>query len=81
MKRSLTPEAVKNYSDAPVEVQKAFDKQAKLLVKNLRYPSLHAKKYLKNADVWQARVTGSWRFYFVINNDTYVILSIKQHPK
>jgi hypothetical protein len=31
--------------------------------------------------VWQARVTRGWRFYFKIESDEYVILSIIPHPK
>ena len=32
-------------------------------------------------DVWQGRVTKGWRFYFKIERDEYVILSIIPHPK
>jgi hypothetical protein len=35
MKRQLTATAVKDYTEAPPAVQKAFDKQAKLLVESL----------------------------------------------
>jgi hypothetical protein len=42
---------------------------------------LHAKKYDEANDIWQARVNRSWRFYFVIRGDEYVILSIIPHPK
>jgi hypothetical protein len=44
MKRLLTADAVKDYTDAPPAVQKAFDKQAKLLLENSRHPSLRTKK-------------------------------------
>ncbi len=81
MKRILTPEAVKNYADAPVAIKKAFDKQANLLVENFRYPSLCAKKYDHTNNMWQARVNANWRFYFLIENDIYIILSIVPHPK
>jgi len=40
MKRQLTTAAAKNYAEAPASVQKAFDKQVKLLVENFRHPSL-----------------------------------------
>jgi bifunctional DNA-binding transcriptional regulator/antitoxin component of YhaV-PrlF toxin-antitoxin module len=43
--------------------------------------SLHAKKYDEATDVWQARVNRDWRFYFTIENDTYVIHKIISHPK
>jgi plasmid maintenance system killer protein len=51
------------------------------LIGNLGHPSLHAKKYDEAQDIWQARVNRSWRFYFVIREDEYVILSIIPHPK
>lgn len=81
MKRQLTPTALKAYAEAPLAVQKAFDKQVKLLVENLRYPSLQAKKYNEAEDIWQARVNQDWRFYFSIEGDTYVIRDIIPHPK
>jgi mRNA interferase RelE/StbE len=81
MKRQLTPAAVKDYTEAPPAVQKAFDKQVKLLVENFRHPSLRAKKYDESRDIWQARVNRDWRFYFLITGDTYLILNIIPHPK
>jgi plasmid maintenance system killer protein len=81
MKRLLTPTALNAYAEAPVAVQKAFDKQVKLLVENLRHPSLRAKKYDEARDIWQARVNKQWRFYFNIEGDTYIIRDIILHPK
>lgn len=62
-------------------MQKAFDKQAKLLAQDLRHPSLRAKKYDEARDRWQARVTRDWRFYFTIEGDTYHLHTIIPHPK
>jgi len=81
MKRQLTVAAVKDYTEAHPAVQKAFDKQVKLLVENFRHPSLRAKKYDESRDIWQARVNRDWRFYFLITGDTYLILNIIPHPK
>jgi mRNA-degrading endonuclease RelE of RelBE toxin-antitoxin system len=81
MKRQLTATALKSYQAAPPAVQKAFDKQVKLLLENLQHPSLHAKKYDEAKDVWQARVNRDWRFYFMIAGDAYVIRDIIRHPK
>ncbi len=81
MKRQLTAAAVKDYTEAPLAVQIAFDKQAKLLVENFRHPSLRAKKYDESRNIWQARVNRDWRFYFLITGDTYLILNIIPHPK
>ena len=67
--------------DAPYPVQRAFEKQLRFLAENLLRPSLHAKKYEEAGDLWQARVTKDWRFYFTIANDTYRIVKIISHPK
>ena len=81
MKRLLTPTVVRDYAGAPASVRKAFDKQAKLLIENLHHPSLRAKKYDETRDIWQARVNRSWRFYFTIKDDTYIITRLISHPK
>jgi hypothetical protein len=81
MKVDYLPRALQALGDAPPEVRRAFFKQVKFLDQNLRHPSLRAKKYDEAAGVWQARVTGGWRFYFHIIHDTYVIRDIVPHPK
>lgn len=73
--------AREHYQNAPTIIQKAFDKQVRLLLVSLRHPSLHAKKYGGVADLWQARITKDWRFYFHIDGDEYVIIAIQQHPQ
>jgi hypothetical protein len=72
---------LRNYSKAPKAVQEAFDKQSRLLLQNLHHPSLHAKKYDEARDLWQARVNYTWRFYFRIVGNVYLMDEIKQHPK
>lgn len=72
---------LRSYEEAPRDVRRAFDKQAKLLAENLRHASLRAKKYDEARDLWQARVTRSWRFYFTIEDDTYDLHDIIPHPK
>jgi mRNA-degrading endonuclease RelE of RelBE toxin-antitoxin system len=81
MKLRFTERADRDYAALPVAVRKAFAKQLRYLLANLRHPSLHAKKYSEGMDVWQGRVTRGWRFYFKIDGDEYVILSIIPHPK
>lgn len=68
-------------SKAPTIIQKAFEKQANLLEIDIRHPSLHAKKYHEETGVWQARVNKDWRFYFIIADNTIIIINIKKHPK
>ncbi len=76
-----TERSRKDYRNAPIAIQKAFDKQVRLLVDNLRHPSLRAKKYDEALDLWQARVSRDWRFYFQIAGDAYIIVTIIPHPK
>jgi len=38
------------------------------------------QKFDEARDIWQGRVTGAWRFYFSIDEDTYVLHSITPHP-
>jgi len=81
MKLRYHPRIAGQLADVPFSVRKAFDKQVSLLAESLRHPSLRAKKYDEASDIWQARVTRGWRFYFQIEDDTYTILSVRAHPK
>jgi mRNA-degrading endonuclease RelE of RelBE toxin-antitoxin system len=81
MKLEYTQSALGALSQTPAPIRKAFYKQAAFLVANLHHPSLHAKKYSEAEDKWQARVNRSWRFYFRIVDDTYIVTEIIPHPK
>lgn len=80
MKFSLTARAFREYNSLSPSMQARVDKQLAFLLRNLQHPSLHAKKYEESKDIWQARATKSYRFYFRIGGDTYKILSIISHP-
>ena len=81
MKAALAKNSQKQYLSLPKQIQKAFDKQVGFLLENHRHPSLNSKKYDESTNLWQARVDKSYRFYFFIQNDVYMIVSIKKHPK
>jgi len=81
MKIALLDLVVEALKDAPLPVQRAFDKQLRFLAHELHHPSLHAKKYDESKDQWQARVNKNWRFYFKVVGDTYVITEVIPHPK
>ncbi|MBI4086409.1 hypothetical protein HY416_00290 [Candidatus Kaiserbacteria bacterium] len=68
-----------SYAKAPRAIKQAFLKQAAFLVRDIRHPSLRAKRY--DNIRWQARVTRDWRFYFRIEKDIYILLDIIRHPK
>jgi mRNA-degrading endonuclease RelE of RelBE toxin-antitoxin system len=81
MKFFLTKRAQDDYYALISRVQKLVDKQIDFLLKDIQYPSLHAKKYDESKNRWQARVNQDYRFYFQIDGDTYVIVAIMKHPK
>jgi mRNA-degrading endonuclease RelE of RelBE toxin-antitoxin system len=81
MRIDYLPRAIDALDSAPAPVRKAFFKQIKFLERDLRHPSLHAKKYNEAEDKWQARVNRDWRFYFRIVGDTYIVTDIIPHPK
>lgn len=81
MKISYTSKFKISFFDFPKQIRNKFYKQVGYLLKNLRHPSLKAKKYSEKQDIWQARVDRSTRFYFLIEDDQYILLNIKKHPK
>ena len=81
MKADYSERAGAALQGLPADVRRAFFKQVKLLEQNLRHPSLRAKKYDESRNIWQARVTKDWRFYFLIRDDVYYIIDIIPHPK
>ncbi len=79
MKIFYHPNFRKALSKFPVPIKNKFEKQATYLVENIRHPSLHAKKYEESTGIWQARVDKGVRFYFLIEDDTYILLDIREH--
>ena len=79
MKAAFTPHFQRSYQKLPPSIQATFDKQATLLLKDLRHPSLRAKKYDEKRDIWQVRVTGSYRCYFEIKGDYYIFHEVRLH--
>ncbi len=81
MRVRFTERAMSDYISFPSKLQALVKKQLNLLLNDLQYPSLRAKKYDERRGIWQARVSRDHRFYFRIEEDEYVILSITKHPK
>lgn len=81
MKVDLTVKASKIYRNLPVNIKRILRKQIFFLEKDLRHPSLRAKKYDEANDVWQARINNDWRFYFVVERGVITLIHIQKHPK
>ena len=63
----------------PFDIRRKFYKQVQYLTANLTHPSLRAKKYDEARGIWQARVDRSYRFYFTIEKDVYILTEIIRH--
>ncbi len=74
-------DADKQYQKLSPALRKSCEKQWMFLVRDIRHPSLHAKKYDEATGLWQARINKYWRFYFFIHGSVYFIVSIRNHPK
>lgn len=81
MKYAFTSRFIRSYRAFPTTIQNKFNKQLAYLLENLKHPSLRAKKYDEVQGIWQARVDRDVRYYFLIQEDTYIILDIQTHPK
>lgn len=81
MRIGYTPNFRSSFRKFNKSVHKKFYKQIGFLLRNIRHPSLHSKKYDESRGIWQARVDKEIRFYFLIEDDNYVLLNIKKHPQ
>ncbi len=81
MQIRLTEKALRQYEKLPAVIQHKADKQFRYLVSDFRHPSLNAKKYGGQDNLWQGRIDKSYQFYFHVIDPHYVIVSVINHPK
>ena len=82
MRLEFTKRARKDYDALESRLQARVDKQFTFLLEDFHHLSLDAKEYVQRGrDVWQGRVDRGYRFYFLVEEDVYVILRIIPHPK
>lgn len=79
MKLFFTKTFVRNYRKLPWELQETVDKQIGQLLANPMHPSLNIKKMNDPRQIWEGRVTASYRFTFQIEGDTYVLRKVGTH--
>jgi mRNA interferase RelE/StbE len=71
----------RQYRALSEQLKAKVDKQIHFLMENVRHPSLRAKKYDEAREIWQARIDRRYRFYFQVQSDTCILLSVIPHPK
>lgn len=67
------------YATLPENIKRKVAKQIRFLAQSMRHPSLHAKKYDETNDIWQARIDKTYRFYFKIEGNTYILTKLTKH--
>lgn len=77
----FTKKSLGDYEKLSVEIQNTVNKQISHLLRDIKYPSLRAKKYRGVEDIWQIRINNKYRLYFKLENNTYIILTVIKHPK
>ena len=79
MKILFTKTFVRNYRKLPKDIQDAVDKQLELLMSDPRHPSLNIKKMNDPRNIWEGRVTISYRFTFQMEDDTFIMRKVGTH--
>ncbi|GFP19326.1 hypothetical protein HKBW3S03_00831 [Candidatus Hakubella thermalkaliphila] len=79
MKLLFTKPFIRAYRDLPQRIQRLTDKQLGPLLTNPQHPSLWTKKMQDPREIWEGRITRSYRFTFQIKGDTYVLRKIGTH--
>lgn len=79
MKLLFTRTFVKNYRKLPKRIQSATDKQLEYLLSDPEHLSLNIKKMKDPREIWEGRVTESYRFTFQIQEDIYILRKVGSH--
>jgi mRNA-degrading endonuclease RelE of RelBE toxin-antitoxin system len=79
MKIQTTKTFDKDYDALPEHVKDRTDKQFILLLENPNHPSLRLKKIRGHPDIWEGRITKSYRFTFQISREMYMLRRIGTH--
>jgi len=80
MKFLPTEHFTKCYKSLPTVIQAQVDKQLSLLLENPKHPSLRVKKMQgTKGEIFEGRISRSYRFTFQIEGDTYILRNIGPH--
>lgn len=74
-----TPPFERAFQNLPQEIQAQAEKALALLFENPRHPSLRVKKMHGVKDLWEARVSRSYRITYRIEGDRLILRQIGTH--
>jgi len=70
----------KDYKKLPTKIQKLLDEQLLMLLEDSNYPSLRIKKMQGHSNIWEGRITQTYRFTFEKINNAYFLRRAGTHP-
>ncbi len=73
MKFQTTRPFDRDYAGLPEEIKERVEKQLALLLLNPSHPSLRLKRIRGTADIWEVRVSRSYRLTLQLAGDTYLL--------
>lgn len=76
----ISPQARKQLSRLPKNIQSKVRRQFSLLIVNYKHPSLRSKK-MSGRDVFEARVNIHYRFTFQVEKEEICILTVGSHDE
>ena len=79
MRLKRTRRFVRDYAGLSDDLRERTIKALHSLLKDPRYPSLQIKRIQGSRNIWEMRVSDSFRITFQISEDTYILRRIGTH--
>lgn len=79
MRLIYTKSFVKDYRRLPANIQSRVNKQLAYLLENFDHPSLNLKKMKDPRNIWEGRISRSYRFTFQIEGELYILRRVSTH--
>lgn len=69
----------KEYQALPNTIKTRIKKQLQIFQQNAHHPSLHTKKMNAPGEIWEGRITKSYRFTYQVEGDTFILRRVGTH--
>ncbi|MFH1192495.1 MAG: hypothetical protein V1655_03395 [bacterium] len=79
IKLQWTKSFKKNYQVLPEDIKERTKKQLRVFIENPRHPSLRVKKMQDPRNIYEGRITYSYRFTFQAEGEIYILRKIGSH--
>lgn len=78
-KLAWLPRYARDYRKLPPKLKPRVNKTLLQMEQNLHHPGLHVKRMQGTADIWEARVTQSYRITFHMEGNLVVLRTVGEH--